>query len=93
MTGTPRPAQPGDPLTARELDILYWTAAGLRNHGVATQLHLEHNTIKTHLRRLFRKLGAVDRAHLIAAAFSHGYLTVRDGHIVAAGHDHHERAA
>ena len=73
MSAPPAP-HPGDPLTDREIEILYWTARGLRNAGVADHLFLTTDTVKTHLRRIFTKLDAHDRAHVVTRGFNDGYL-------------------
>ena len=51
----------GDALTRREADILRHLATGLPLKEIASNLSISKNTIKTHLRNLYRKLGAVDR--------------------------------
>ncbi|MBU3692589.1 MAG: hypothetical protein FGM47_03605 [Candidatus Nanopelagicaceae bacterium] len=51
----------GDPLTRREADILRHLATGLPLKEIASNLNISKNTIKTHLRNLYRKLGAEDR--------------------------------
>jgi two-component system, NarL family, nitrate/nitrite response regulator NarL len=53
-------------LSARELDVLELVADGLGNKQIAAQLHVSEETVKTHLRRLMRKLGATSRAHAVA---------------------------
>jgi sulfite exporter TauE/SafE len=51
-------------------------AAGLSNEQVADVLHLSVDTIKTHLRRTYKTVGARDRAHLVTWAYLTGMLTV-----------------
>lgn len=65
----PRPA--GDPpaLTERELQVLRGMAAGRSNAAIGRTLYLSEDTVKTHARRLFRKLAANDRAQAVAAGF------------------------
>jgi ATP/maltotriose-dependent transcriptional regulator MalT len=53
--------QSGDALTRREADILRHLATGLPLKEIAKNLSISKNTIKTHLRNLYRKLGAEDR--------------------------------
>jgi DNA-binding NarL/FixJ family response regulator len=53
-------------LSARELEILELVAEGLGNRQIASQLHVSEETVKTHLRRLMRKLRATSRAHAVA---------------------------
>jgi ATP/maltotriose-dependent transcriptional regulator MalT len=51
----------GEALTRREADILRHLATGLPLKDIAANLNISKNTIKTHLRNLYRKLGAEDR--------------------------------
>ena len=48
-------------LTARETQVLRLVAGGYRNQDIATQLFLSPTTVKTHVNRIFRKLGVADR--------------------------------
>ena len=75
----PRPfGGPGRPSTAelsrRELDVLLGMTEGLSNSQIAAALELAEDTVKTHARRLFRKLGAGDRADAVARGFRQGIL-------------------
>ena len=71
-----------DPLTLAELHVLERVASGRTNAQTGRDLHLSESTIRTHVRRMFAKLGARDRAHLVALAFRAGYLWVTlDGEI------------
>jgi LuxR family maltose regulon positive regulatory protein len=54
-------SQGGESLTRREADILRHLATGLPIRDIANNLNISKNTIKTHLRNLYRKLGAEDR--------------------------------
>lgn len=49
-------------LTARELEILKHLTTGVPLSAIAKQLHISQNTMKTHLRNVYRKLG-VDGRH------------------------------
>ncbi len=60
---TPRPT-----LTARELDILAQLAQGLANREIARALFISEATVKTHLSRIYDKLGVDNRAGAVAAA-------------------------
>ncbi len=55
-------------LTAREAQILEAVADGRSNKEIAAALGIAEDTVKTHLRRLFEKLGASDRAQAVAIA-------------------------
>ncbi|MGW0765602.1 response regulator [Streptomyces sp. NPDC002676] len=59
----PRPA-----LTPRERDILAHLARGLPNHAIARALFISEATVKTHLRRIYDKLGVDTRAGAVAVA-------------------------
>jgi LuxR family maltose regulon positive regulatory protein len=51
----------GQSLTRREADILRHLATGLPLKDIALNLNISKNTIKTHLKNLYKKLGAEDR--------------------------------
>ncbi len=50
-----------DPLSERELRVLRLVAAGLSNRDVAEALYISVNTVKTHLQRIYGKLGVSSR--------------------------------
>jgi len=50
-------------LTERELQVLHGMADGKSNAEIGRDLFVSEDTVKTHARRLFRKLHARDRAH------------------------------
>jgi DNA-binding NarL/FixJ family response regulator len=62
-------------LTEREQQVLEGMCRGRSNGEIGRSLFLSEDTIKTHARRLFRKLGAADRAAAVAAGFRWGMLT------------------
>jgi DNA-binding NarL/FixJ family response regulator len=51
-------------LSRREEEVLRHVAMGLRNAEVAEKLAISEETVKTHLNRIFRKLGVRDRVEL-----------------------------
>ncbi len=55
-------------LTTRETQILLSLADGASNKTIAHQLSLREETVKSHLRSLYDKLGASDRAHAVSIA-------------------------
>lgn len=61
-------------LTKREIEVLSGMARGRSNAEIGRELFLSEDTIKTHARRLFRKLGAHDRAQAVAVGFRMGVL-------------------
>lgn len=71
--GVVRPAR-SVTLTERELQVLRGMADGQSNAEIGRDLFVSEDTVKTHARRLFRKLGARDRAHAVAAGFRAGLV-------------------
>jgi two-component system, NarL family, nitrate/nitrite response regulator NarL len=61
-------------LTPREDEILRLTANGMSAPDIARQLHLGTTTVKTHLQRVYEKLGVSDRAAAVAEAMRRGIL-------------------
>jgi DNA-binding NarL/FixJ family response regulator len=62
-------------LTERELQVLTGMSQGKSNGQIGRELYLSEDTIKTHARRLFRKLGVNDRAQAVALGFRRGLVT------------------
>ena len=56
------------------MQVITGMAQGKSNAQIGRELLLSEDTIKTHARRLFRKLGAKDRAEAVATAFRHGLM-------------------
>jgi DNA-binding NarL/FixJ family response regulator len=67
-----RPAQPIEPLTDREEQVLLTVARGHTNGEVADELHISLSTVKTHLASLMRKLGARNRVEIAMWAYETG---------------------
>src|SRR5437763_1882213 len=61
-------------LTERELQVLHGMSQGRSNAEIGRELYLSEDTIKTHARRLFRKMGVNDRAQAVAAGFRLGLV-------------------
>jgi DNA-binding NarL/FixJ family response regulator len=62
------------PLSKREREILQRVADGATTRQVATDLGISPHTVKTHLERIFEKLGANDRAQAVAIAIRNGIV-------------------
>jgi DNA-binding CsgD family transcriptional regulator len=69
-------APPGNDagLTARELQVLRAMGRGCTNAEISRELFLAEDTVKVHVRRLFRKLEVRDRAQAVARGFRAGLL-------------------
>ncbi len=63
-------------LTPRELEILGLVGRGMSNQEIAAHLVLSPLTAKTHVSRLFLKLGARDRAQLVVLAYETGVVSL-----------------
>jgi DNA-binding CsgD family transcriptional regulator len=61
-------------ISPRELEVLQEIAAGRSNKEIALQLHVSPNTVKTHVAKLFEKLGARRRTDAIQRARELGIL-------------------
>jgi DNA-binding NarL/FixJ family response regulator len=70
-----RQSQRVEDLTEREHDVLVLMARGATNAEIAQQLYVSEATVKTHVGRIFMKLGARDRAAAIVFAYDHGIVT------------------
>jgi DNA-binding NarL/FixJ family response regulator len=55
-------------LSRREREVLDELMLGLDNKAIATRLCISEDTVKSHVKAIFRKLGARDRAHAVALA-------------------------
>jgi DNA-binding NarL/FixJ family response regulator len=61
-------------LTRREKELLLLVAEGLTNKDIGTHLFMSPATVKSHLARIGRKLGAHDRSEMVATAMRAGVL-------------------
>jgi DNA-binding NarL/FixJ family response regulator len=59
-------------LTQRESEILSFVVNGLSNRAIAAKLVIGDETVKSHLRSIYRKLGVSDRAAAVATALREG---------------------
>ena len=64
-------------LTRRESEVLVLAAEGRSNEEIATKLYVGLETVRSHLKHLYQKLGINDRAAAVAIAWQEG-LAVRE---------------
>jgi ATP/maltotriose-dependent transcriptional regulator MalT len=69
------PPWPGEPLTKSETRVLHYLPTHLGAPEIAAELYLSANTVKTHLRHLYQKLGAHSRQEAVQHAQAIGLLT------------------
>jgi DNA-binding NarL/FixJ family response regulator len=72
--GAPPDAAALDDLTERELEVLGLVARGLTNREIAAHLFLSEGTVKTHVKRIFYKLGVHDRTQAVILAYEVGLV-------------------
>ena len=72
--GSPESPDPLPELTPREREVLTLVGRGMTNNEIAEHLVLSPLTAKTHVSRLFTKLGARDRAQLVVVAYEAGLV-------------------
>jgi DNA-binding CsgD family transcriptional regulator len=63
-----------EPLTERELEVLCLAASGLTTDEIAAGLVVSRNTVKSHLRHAYGKLGVRNRAEAVAVALHSGVI-------------------
>jgi PAS domain S-box-containing protein len=61
-------------LSPRELEVVRLIADGDTGREIAEQLHLSHDTVRTHVRNAMAKVGARSRAQLVAKVLAEGVL-------------------
>jgi two-component system, NarL family, response regulator DevR len=68
--------EPEGRLSEREVEVLQRLAGGLSNRAIATDLWLSDQTIKFHVRNIYRKLGVSNRTEAAGYAFRNGLSDV-----------------
>jgi DNA-binding NarL/FixJ family response regulator len=76
--GKPLPDQPDSlgeaaGLSPREVEALALITQGLSNQEIAEKLFLTINTLKSHIRQAYRKIGVTSRAQAVAWCMQHGF--------------------
>ena len=60
-------------LSPREVEVMALIAQGLSNVEIAERLHLSGNTLKSHIRQAYKKVGATSRAQAVGWALQNGF--------------------
>ena len=61
-------------ITPRELDVLRLMSRGRTNKEMASAMFISEETVKTHLKSLFQKLGVHDRTEAVAVSLQRGII-------------------
>jgi LuxR family transcriptional regulator, maltose regulon positive regulatory protein len=69
-----RPEPLLEPLSGSEIRVLRYLPTNLTGPEIAADLYVSHNTVRTHLRHLYAKLGTHRRADTVARALALGLL-------------------
>ena len=86
-SGAPRPIEPlrlpggpeqapslSEPLSQRELQVLRLLDSALTGPEIARELFVSHNTLRSHTKHIFTKLGVNSRPAAVSRAKEHGLL-------------------
>lgn len=74
QSGIPASGQRITAITEREREILIWVRDGMSNQQISEQLGISALTVKNHVQKILRKLGAANRAQAVAKAMSMNVL-------------------
>ena len=72
--GPGAPSRGGQSLTTRELEVVRLVARGASNREIARDLRISEATVKTHLLKIFEKLGVADRTSAVTTAMERGLI-------------------
>jgi LuxR family maltose regulon positive regulatory protein len=74
VAGSPSGEPEGEGLSDRELDVLRYLPTMLKNQEIAAEMYVSVNTVKAHLRSLYRKLGVTHRREAVERGRELGLL-------------------
>lgn len=74
LAGTSPPAQPVEPLTPREHEVLEQVARGLTNRAIGLQLGISNRTVQGHLANIYAKLQVNSRTEAVTKALQLGVI-------------------
>ena len=67
---------PGDPLTAREIEVLGLLADGASNREIALRMRISEHTVKFHVSSILNKLGATTRTEAVTRGYKEGLILI-----------------
>jgi DNA-binding NarL/FixJ family response regulator len=68
--------QPVDPLTERELEVLKHLMLGLTDQQISKQLVVSPETVKSHVKHIYQKLGVDNRTKAVVTSIAAGLITL-----------------
>lgn len=71
-------AEPPEPLSRREMEVLTLMTHGMSNKEIAVDLGISHQTVKNHVTAILRKLGVEDRTQAALYALRRGWVRLHD---------------
>jgi DNA-binding NarL/FixJ family response regulator len=60
-------------LSRREIDVIYYLTRGLSDDEIAEKLYISRQTVHTHIKNIYRKLGAKSRIELYRRVLQGSY--------------------
>ncbi len=72
-------------LTSREHDVLMLLADGLSAAEIGSRIHLSESTVKSHLAKIYQKLGVTNRAQALVTAMRSGLLSSMQPEVLTSG--------
>ena len=76
LVGGDWPGRQDADLSAREAEILTMIASGMSNQEIADRSYLTINSVKSYVRKAYRKIGAERRSQAVRWALEHGFVAV-----------------
>ena len=76
--GGARPAEPREPLTEREIDVLKLLARGMNNAEIAEALVVSKRTVDSHINNILAKLQVANRTQAVLYALRQGLVGLHD---------------
>lgn len=75
-----RPGSKGltEPLTKKEMDVLRLAALGITNKEIAEELHLKVQTVRSRLKKIFKKLDVSSRTEAVMYALKKGWISLHE---------------
>lgn len=73
---SPVPEKKITSFTQRQMDVLHSIARGLQNQDIALMLGISKDMVKAHLKVIFKKLGAANKAEAVATALRENLLKI-----------------